>query len=230
MTVRILIVEDVPELAQLIVAGVRAGGFTADPIATLDDARHALHAIAYDALVLDLSLPDGDGVALLTELRRRRSPIPVLILTARDAPESRVDGLDAGADDYLVKPFHMAELVARLKALLRRPGQVLGLRLAAGNLVFDTVARQTEVDGRPLLLGRRESGLLESLLRNAGRVVPKDRLDERLYGFGEEVGSNAVEVVVHRLRRKLEQAGASARIHTLRGVGYLMTEPVDGDG
>jgi DNA-binding response OmpR family regulator len=226
---RILIVEDEAELVALIAAGLRAGGFTADPVPTLEDARHALRTVAYAALVLDLALPDGEGLGLLAELRRSRNPLPVLILTARDAPESRVAGLDGGADDYLIKPFHMAELLARLKALLRRPGQVLGLKLEVGNLTFDTAERQTEVAGRPLHLGRRESGLLESLLRNAGRVVTKDRLDERLYGFGEEVGSNAVEVVVHRLRRKLERAGASVQIHTLRGVGYLMSEP-GGDG
>src|SRR5438132_11829518 len=169
-------------------------------------------------------LPGRDGIEILSTLRRRGLGTPVLILTARDAVEDRVLGLDAGADDYLVKPFAMSELVARTKALLRRPGAALGTTLKAGNIVFDTIGRDVSVAGVPLQLPRREAAILEHLLRRQGRVVPKSVLEEKLYGLDEELESNAVPVHVHHLRRKLEEAGASAEIHTVRGVGYLLAE------
>jgi len=161
---------------------------------------------------------------LLGQLRSAGDPIPVLVLTARDAVEDRVRGLDTGADDYLVKPFAMSELVARTKALLRRPGAALGTTLKAGNIVFDTIGRDVSVAGVPLQLPRREAAILEHLLRRQGRVVPKSVLEEKLYGIDDELESNAVPVHVHHLRRKLQDAGASAEIHTVRGVGYLLAE------
>jgi len=188
------------------------------------DAREALLLTAYDAAILDLGLPDGDGLNLLAELRAARNPLPVLVLTARDAIEDRVSGLDTGADDYLVKPFAMPELVARTKALLRRPGGALGLTLEAGNIVFDTVGRDVRVAGRGLQLPRRECAILEHLMRRLGRVVPKPVLEEKLYGIDDELESNAIPVHVHHLRRKLLETGATAEIHTVRGIGYLLTD------
>jgi DNA-binding response OmpR family regulator len=152
--------------------------------------------------------------------------LPVLILTARDALEDRVTGLDAGADDYLIKPFHMPELISRVRALLRRPNAALGVVLELGDLVLDTVARHAQVGTTPLVLSLREMALLELLLRRQGRVVTREAIEQGLYGFDTTLGSNAVEVLVHRLRRKLTYANARAAVHTLRGVGYLLSEAV----
>ena len=146
------------------------------------------------------------------------------MLTARDAVDDRVSGLDTGADDYLVKPFAMAELVARTKALLRRPGGALGMTLNAGNIHFDTVGRDVRVDASNLPLPRRETAILEHLMRRLGRVVPKALLEEKLYGLDDELESNAIPVHIHYLRRKLLDAGADVEIHTVRGVGYLLIE------
>lgn len=219
---RVLVIEDEPELGQLIVSNLAKAGFVADLMTGVEDGQSAISVTRFDAIILDLGLPDGDGMDVLKDLRVRHNATPVLILTARDAPSARVAGLDAGADDYLVKPFFVDELVARIKALLRRPGHALGIRMEMGNLIFDTISRQAEVGGQPLSLGRREALLLERLLRRQGQVVPKDGLEESLYGFEDDPSSNAVEVVVHRLRRKLSDAHADTAIHTLRGVGYLL--------
>jgi DNA-binding response OmpR family regulator len=225
--VRLLVIEDERRIAEILKNGLTRAGFVVDVVRLLADAREALALTAYDAAILDLGLPDGDGLKLLGELRPPPARIPVLVLTARDAVEDRVRGLDAGADDYVVKPFAIAELVARTKALLRRPGGALGVTLQAGNVVLDTVGRDVRVGGVPLALPRRECALLEQLLRRQGRVVPKSILEEKLYGIDDELGSNAVPVHVHHLRRKLQEAAATAEIHTVRGVGYLLT---DGDG
>src|SRR5262249_20065916 len=151
--------------------------------------------------------------------------IPVLIVTARDAVEDRVHGLDQGADDYLTKPFAVDELVARVKALLRRPGNALGTVLKAGNVTFDTVGRDARIGDTVIRLARRESSILEYLMRRSGRVVPKAVLEDALYGMNEELDSNAIPVHVHHLRRKLVDVGATVKIHTARGLGYLLTEP-----
>jgi DNA-binding response OmpR family regulator len=221
---RILTIEDEAELARLIVSALRREGFAADSFATLEDASTAIRTVHYEAIILDLGLPDGDGMTILRRLRCNGNTIPLLILTARDGLEDRIAGLDAGADDYQLKPFHVAELIARLKALLRRPYHALGLRLECGNLAFDTVKRHVEVGGCPVELTRRELSLLEVLLRNVGRVVSKEWIENDLYSFAEEFGSNTVEVHVHRLRRKLGCHGAAVQIHTLRGVGYLLKD------
>jgi DNA-binding response OmpR family regulator len=147
-----------------------------------------------------------------------------MILTARDGVEDRVKGLDDGADDYLLKPFAMEELIARIRALLRRPGGALGLTLTAGNVSFDTTAREVMVNDASISVSRREMGVLEQLMRRNGRVVPKDVMEDKLYGFGEEVTSNSVEVHISRLRKRLANANASVTVHTLRGVGYLLSE------
>src|SRR5579871_2068388 len=221
---RLLIVEDESRIAELIQGALTRAGFAVDTVQLCTDARAALETTSYDAAIVDLGLPDGDGLNLLGELRANHNPTPVLVLTARDAVEDRVRGLDAGADDYLVKPFAMVELVARTKALLRRPGGALGMTLRAGNVSFDTVERDVRVADVSLLLPRRESAILENLMRRLGRVVPKSVLEEKLYGLNDEPGSNTIPVHVHHLRRKLLDAGSTAEIHTVRGVGYLLTE------
>jgi DNA-binding response OmpR family regulator len=221
---RLLVVEDEPRMAQILHAALERAAFTVDSVGRCDDAREALSLTPYDAAVLDLGLPDGDGVQLLQELRQAGNRVPILVLTARDSVEDRVGGLDAGADDYLVKPFAIPEVIARLKALLRRPGGALGTTLAAGNIIFDTIGRDVRVDNRPISMPRRESAILEHLMRRLGRVVPKSVLEEKLYGYGDELESNAIPVHVHHLRRKLMEAGANAEIHTVRGIGYLLTD------
>jgi DNA-binding response OmpR family regulator len=183
-----------------------------------------MKSIPYDVAILDLGLPDADGLAVLCAARAAGESVPILVLTARDAVEDRVLGLDSGADDYLVKPFATVELVARVKALLRRPGGALGAVLRAGNLSFDTLGRDAKIDEVPVALSRRESTILEHLMRRLGRVVPKSVLEEKLYGLDEEIESNAVPVHVHHLRRKLIEHAATVEIHTVRGLGYLLNE------
>jgi DNA-binding response OmpR family regulator len=221
---RLLLVEDERELAGLLKSGLKAAGFTVDHVANVADAEAALAAESYDIAVLDLRLPDGDGLDLLRRRRAAGLAIPVLILTARDSLSDRVKGLEQGGDDYVLKPFHIDEVVARLRALLRRPNQALGVDIVIGNLALNTMNLVVTVDDAPLPLSRRELGLLELFMRRAGRVLTKETIERALYGFNEELESNAVEVLVHRLRRKLSGAAASPAIHTLRGIGYLMDD------
>ncbi len=222
--VRLLTVEDERDLAELTASALGRAGFAVDIAGSLAEAEEAIAVMAYDAIILDLGLDDGDGLSLLRSLRSRGSSVPILILTARDALEDRVTGLDSGADDYVLKPFHMPELISRVRALLRRPNAALGIRLEVGNLVFDTAHRQVTVGGRILPLSTRELALLEILLRRAERVVTRETIEQSLYNFESELGSNALEVLVHRLRRKLQDARATLQIHTLRGVGYLLAD------
>lgn len=221
---RVLLVEDNRRLAGFIVDGLRAAGFTVDALDTGEDGRAALAVVRYDAVVLDLGLPDMDGMKLLGELRGRKSSIPVLVLTARDGIGDRVAGLNAGADDYLLKPFAMEELVARLRALLRRPKEALDATLSVGNIELDTVTREFRVDCRCVLLSRRELGLLEQLMRRQGRVVSRGAIDERVYGLDDEVSTNSIEVIVSRLRKSLRLAKARVQILTFRGIGYMLCE------
>jgi len=223
---RLLLVEDNVRLSRNLAEALRAAGFTIDAVATAADARAALDCVTYDACVLYLGLPDADGMTVLAAIRARKDGLPVLICTARDAFEDRIAGLNAGSDDYLVKPFNMDELIARIRALLRRPGGVLGVDLCAANLSFDTISRQATVDGKTVALSGRDLDLLEILLRRAGRVVAREALEQALYGFDREATPNAIEVATHRLRKKLQKAGASIRIQTMRGVGYLLKENV----
>jgi DNA-binding response OmpR family regulator len=221
---RLLIVEDNIELARLVAAGLMAAGYESDVVSSVGDARDAVSSVKYAAMILDLGLPDGDGLAVLLELRRRMDPLPVLVLTARDGLQDRVGGLRNGADDYLAKPFAVVELVARLEAILRRPGQLLGSSLNLSNLVYDTESRQIFIDGVPRVFSARETSVLEILLRRQGRVVPKKNVEDHIFGLTGEVASNAVEVYVSRLRKQLGEYGAKILIHTIRGVGYLMAE------
>lgn len=221
---RLLVVEDEPELAALMRQALERGGFAVDLASDLAQTEDHLALAEYATVILDLALPDGDGLAFLRRLRKRGSALPVLVLTARDGPEDRVIGLDAGADDYLVKPFHMPELLARLRALLRRPNAALGVTLGLGNLVFDTTTRQAQVDGIDIGLSVREATMLELLLRRQSCVVTREALEQGLYSFGAQLGSNAMEVLVHRLRRRLTDTAATLCLHTVRGVGYLLSE------
>jgi len=220
---RILVVEDHERFAGFIKTGLDKEGFTVDLTMTAAEGDAAFAAVKYDAVVLDLGLPDADGLTLLKDWRDQGSSTPVLILTARDGVDDRVKGLNAGSDDYMLKPFAMEELVARLRALLRRPGGTLGAVLEVGNLAFDSTAREVRVDDTSLSISRREMGVLEHLMRRAGRVVPKDVLEDKIYGFDEEVSSNSVEVHVSRLRKRLAASDANVSVHTIRGVGYLLS-------
>ena len=218
---RLLVIEDNPRLCQAVADSLRAQGFAVDTAASAGDGVRVWRAAEYDAAVLDLMLPDGSGLSALKEMRERGSTTPVLILTALGAIEDRVRGLDCGADDYLVKPFAMQELIARLRALLRRPGAALGRTLTLGSVKLDTSARVATVADTQLDLTRSELMVLETLLRNQGRVVSKERLGECLYDFEQERSANSVETLVHRLRKKLAAADADVSLRTLRGLGYL---------
>ena len=221
---RLLVIEDEGRLSGILKSKLGDMGFVVDIVGSAADAGAALELINYDAAILDLGLPDGDGLAVLTAARQSGKNLPILILTARDAVEDRVAGLNAGADDYLTKPFAMTELIARIKALLRRPGGVLGITLEAGNLSLDTIGRELTIGGFPARLSRRELAILEQMMRRFGRIVPKAVLEEKLYGIDEEPDSNPIPVHVHHLRRQLDTAGASLAIHTIRGVGYILAE------
>ena len=182
----------------------------------------ALHAVDYDLAIVDLGLPDSDGMDLLKALRRERQSIPILIVTARDGLKDRVAGLDAGADDYMVKPFSMEELIARVRALLRRPAIALADVLTVGNVGLDPNRRAVAVAGELIAMTRREFDVMELLIRNRGKVVSKTSIDEKVYGFDEDVSLNSVEVIISRLRRRLREAHADVNIVTIRGVGYLV--------
>jgi DNA-binding response OmpR family regulator len=219
---RLLLVEDNERLLSLTRDALARVGFEADGVTTAADARTALGSIAYSVVVLDLGLPDQDGLAALKQIRASGNTVPILILTARGGVEERVRGLDAGADDYLVKPFAQEELQARIRVLLRRPGSLLGRALDLGNLRLDSLSREVTINGVPLPVSPREVAVLEILLRRAGRVVPKKVVEDHLFGLAGEVSSNAVEVYIHRLRKQLMEAGADVEIHTIRGIGYLL--------
>jgi DNA-binding response OmpR family regulator len=221
---RILLIEDHERLAQSIVDGLAAFGLRVDLIAKADEGLAAASSISYDAIILDLGLPDRDGLEVISELRAQAKHIPVLILTARDGIDDRVKGLDCGADDYLLKPFAMKELAARLRALLRRPGGPLGATINIGNISLNTTTRQIKVDGRVVAISRRELDALELLMRRADQVVPKRLFEDSVYGLSDEVVPNTIEALISRLRRRLETIEARVFIHTLRGVGYLLTE------
>ncbi len=221
---RLLVIEDNEELAQILAKGLRAAGFDVDLLPHVAEAHVALATTRYAVVVLDLGLPDGDGLSVLRALRQRKDPVPVLVLTARGGVHDRVTGLRSGADDYVVKPFAFDELVARIEALLRRPGQLLGRSLQLANVMLDTESRETFVDAKVQTLAPRETAVLELLMRRKGNVVPKKLLEDQIFGISSDLGSNAVEVYVHRLRKQLADRGARVKIETVRGVGYVILE------
>jgi two-component system OmpR family response regulator len=223
---RILLIEDHPPLAEVLCDALARAGFSVDHAATVRDALE-IAGLADPALViLDLGLPDGDGLRLLPRLRDG-GRVPVIVLTARDSLSDRLAGLDGGADDYVVKPVEMPELIARCRAILRRPGNRAALVLRIGDLAFDTVARSATLADMPVILGRREAGVLEHLMRAAGRVVPRAVLEDAIYTLDDEVTPNALEAAVSRLRRALSAVSATPpAIVTVRGVGWML--PADG--
>lgn len=219
---RILLVEDDEVLLDGIRAGLSLHGIAVETVSTCEDATAALRAqeeaTCFSAVVLDLMLPDGSGLSVLKALRGRGDRTPVLLLTARDAVEERVAGLDAGADDYLGKPFDLDEVAARLRAIIRRGQGRSAPLLAWGSLSLDPARRALEQEGRPVALSRREFAILEALMERPGVILSKERLQDRLYGWQEEVESNAVEVHVHNLRAKIGRD----TIQTVRGAGYRL--------
>ena len=220
---RVLLAEDNARLASLINDGLTEEGFALDWFATLDGAKEAAAAINYDLALLDLGMPDGDGVDFIRAVRHSGNSTPILVITARNGLDDRVRGLDSGADDYLVKPFEMPELAARCRALLRRPGACLGTTLMVANLEFDSAEREVRVSGIVIRVSPRELDLLERLMRRVGHVVTKESLEEALYSLAADVTPNALEAVVSRLRRRLATAKAGVILHTAHGVGYMLT-------
>lgn len=219
---RILIVEDDEILADGLIRAMTAAGYASDHVADGEQALSMLLDGCYDLAILDLNLPRMDGLVVLRQLRAEKRILPVILLTARDSVEDRVRGLDLGADDYLAKPFSLAELEARVRALLRR-GQGSGaVTITCGNLEFDSVGRRAVLDGAAVDLSARELAVLETLLFRQGKVVGKEQLIESLCAYGEEVTHNAIEVYVHRLRKKLQPGGVDIR--TVRGLGYMMNK------
>lgn len=215
---RVLIVEDDTLLGDALAAGLKQRGFQADWVQDGRDAQAAIRAEPFAAVVLDLGLPGVSGIELLRGERARGNKVPVLVLTARDAVHDRIAGLDSGADDYVVKPTDLDELAARLRALVRRSKGEPAPVLHIGRVVLDPAARAVSLGGQVIDLAPREFALLQELMLNAGRVLSREQLEERIYRWGDEVESNAVEVHVHHLRRKL----GPQVVKTIRGVGYMM--------
>jgi two-component system, OmpR family, response regulator QseB len=215
---RLLLVEDDAMIGESVRKGLQQDGFAVDWVQDGRAAEIALETNPYDTLLLDLGLPRKGGLDVLAALRRRGNSIPVLILTARDAVADRVKGLDAGADDYLVKPFDLEELAARVRALLRRKSGRADPTIQVGNLVLNPATHEASLDGKSIVLSAREFGLIHALAERPGVVLSRAQIEEKLYGWGHEVESNTVEVYVHSLRRKL---GANL-IRNVRGVGYMV--------
>jgi len=219
---RILLVEDEAEMAGALASALKRYDMIVDHVPTLAEAEEAISADVHAAVLLDRQLPDGDGLDLIPKLRARADGVPIIVLTARGELADRVAGLDSGADDYLAKPFAVEELLARLRAVLRRPAGVQPDIIRAGRLAFDFGHREASVDGAPLELPRRELLVLEALVRRMGRTVLRSALEEAVYSFDDEIQSNALDTHVSRLRRKLAEADAHVEIHGIRGVGYLL--------
>ena len=219
---RVLLVEDEPEMAAALAAALKNYDMVVDHISTLADAEEAVSLNSYAAILLDRQLPDGDGLTLVPKLRTAGVGVPVIVLTARGELADRVAGLNTGADDYLGKPFAVEELLARLRAVLRRPADLPSEIIRLGRLSFDAGHREASVGGRLLDLPRRELLVLETLLRRMGRTVVRASLEEAVYSIDDEIQSNALDTHISRLRRKLSEAQAGIEIHAIRGVGYLL--------
>lgn len=215
---RLLLVEDDALIAQGLVHSLQKEGYSVDHAPTLKSAYHLLDADNTELVVLDLGLPDGDGLELLKHIRRKKMAIAVIVLTARDSIEDKIAGLDLGADDYLPKPFEPKELFARLRVVSRRFTQITSSTLHYENIELDLASHSAKVDNESLNLPRKEFMLLKALMENMGRVLSKEQLENKLYQWGEELGSNAIEVHIHHLRKKLP----ADTIKTLRGIGYVL--------
>ncbi len=221
---RLLVVDDNAKLRQLLVGLFTGARYAVDAVGTAGEALDAVASVQYDLVLLELRLPDADGGTVLRALRSQGRGTPVLIGTAVSDLERRVELLDAGADDYMIKPFSSDELLARVRALLRRPPNVLNRVLSISNISLDTNSRALQVDGDSVEMTRREIAVLETLMRNRTRPVAKRALEEAVYSFAEEVSPNAIEAAVSRVRRRLDGAGARVTISAARGMGYLLSE------
>ncbi|MGD9656431.1 MAG: response regulator transcription factor [Methylocystis sp.] len=221
---RILIVEDQVDIAKLISRHVTKSGFVADRVSTLEDASTAIMDHDYPLVLLDRRLPDGDGMSILPEVKRKRPGIRILVVTAARTIDERVDGLEAGADDYLTKPFSAKELVARIRACLRRPGGELLPESRIGALSFDFNSHDASIRGEPFIPPRRELILLEALTRRAGRAVNYPALIEEIYGSDDCSHLGALKMLVCRLRQRLDERDAGVEIHAPKGIGYLIKE------
>ncbi len=220
---RILLVEDDVLLAREIVRALQRDNWPIDHVNTLAEAFEAIIQFPYRAVLLDRRLPDGDGIGLIPAAKSRPTPPSIIFLTARDDLADRIEGLDAGADDYLVKPFALAELLARLRAACRRPGQGTRPRpIEVARLCYDPATREVLVGKRPIVVPRRELALLELLAQRAGRVVQRQHLESELYGLDVEVSANAFDALISRLRRRLEDEDAGVELRLVRGVGYML--------
>jgi two-component system OmpR family response regulator len=221
---RILLVEDNKELANRIGRRIRGDGFLVDHVGTIQDAANALDDYSYALALLDRRLPDGDGLSLVPRVRARHTGLRVLMLTALDDIDDRIEGLDAGADDYLTKPFNLDEMMARIRASLRRPGGERAPPVVIGKLSFDLDARVVTIAERPVTLLRREVALLEALVRRAGRLVAREALVDAVYGLDDDVQPHALTTLASRLRARLEELDAGVEIHSVRGLGYLISK------
>ncbi|HMK88624.1 MAG TPA: response regulator transcription factor [Methylocystis sp.] len=219
---RILVVEDNPELSREIGSQAARSGYLSDRVASIAEASEAVATRPYSLVLLDRRLPDGDGLALLPLARAAQRGIRILVISAADATRDKIQGLDAGADDYIVKPFEPDELMARIRASLRRPGCEAAPPIAFGALAFDPKSREVFTRGEPLVLQRRELALLEALMRRAGRVVMRDALIDAVFGIDDDIHWNSLNVLVSRLRRRLAEVEAGVDIHAARGIGYLL--------
>jgi len=221
---RILLVEDEIELASAVRGSLERQRYVVDHAGTAALARQAAHGGTHDLVLLDRTLPDGDGLRLIPAIRERNPGVPVIVLSARGELSDRIEGLDEGADDYLAKPFDLEEMLARIRAVRRRPTDLRQEQVALGRLVFDLDSEEASAHGERLDLPRRELRVLAALIRRAGRTVLRESLEQAVYGFDDEIQSNTLDSHVSRLRRKLADADTGVEIHTIRGVGYLLRE------
>lgn len=221
---KILLVEDEKEMARLVASLIAHSGFKIDVVTTMADAFHAIREGAYDLLLLDRRLPDGDGASILKAARRLHPGIRVIMLTALDALSDKISGLNAGADDYLTKPFQGDELIARIRACFRRPGGEIRPPIVVGALSYDLQTDDVSVDGSLIHLSRRELMLLRTLVQRVSRVTSRESLLTEIYGSEDDVRDTALETIVSRLRRRLSELHARVEIHTVRGRGYLLAE------
>ncbi|MBK1866017.1 response regulator transcription factor [Aestuariivirga sp. YIM B02566] len=219
---RLLLIEDEPQMVEALKAAFARHDILVDAVSTIADAEFVSADAVYDAALLDRQLPDGDGLRFVATLRKRGNTLPVIVLTAMGQIPDRVAGLDLGADDYMCKPFDFDELLARLRAVLRRPEALASPVINIGRLSFDPALREARVNGRPIGLARRELLVLEGLIRRAGRMVPRSILMETIFGLDDEIQSNALDSHISRLRRRLAEADAGVAINVVRGVGYLL--------
>ncbi|AOH85007.1 two-component system response regulator [Sphingomonas panacis] len=221
---RILLIEDEAGMATALRTVLEREGIVVDHVANAADAREAARSGTADLILLDRTLPDGDGLALIPGIRRDSPGVPIIVISARGDVTDRVSGLDTGADDYLPKPFAMEEMLARVRAVRRRPASVSVQLVQLGNLAYDLANDEATVDGDRLNLPRRELLVLAALMRRRGRTVPRNALEDAVYGFDDEIQSNTLDSHVSRLRKRLSEAGGAVEIHAIRGVGYLLRQ------